>query len=269
MRIRFTVAVAPLYHPLRLAEDVAVLDLASGGRVELVLGAGYRRVEYEMLGLPFETRGKQLEEHIGILTQAWTGEPFELDGRTVRVTPRPVQRPRPPLLLGGSSPASARRAARLADGYLPVGPELWNLYRSTCEELGRDPGPPPIRSNSPGFLYVTDDPEAGWRDIAPFALHETNSYASWLHEEERAGRRLYDAVDDVAALRLTGMYRVVTPDECIALARDVDDLSFHALMGGLTPELSWASLELFAARVLPALQGDAPTTVPETTRSAD
>lgn len=266
MRIRFTVAVPTLHHPLKVAEDVATVDLVSGGRVDLVLGCGYRRAEYDMFGQPFDGRGARLEEYCETLRCAWTGEPFDIQGTAVRVTPRPVQRHGPPLLLGGASPASARRAARVADGYLPVTSELWDLYRNVCEAAGRDPGPRPPRSNSPGFLYVTDDPEAAWAKIAPHAMHETNSYGRWLREDETGEARPYESVEDPDLLRATEMYRIVTPEECIALAHDLDDLSFHPLMGGLPPELSWASLELAAARVLPALAdaGEQATSVSET-----
>ena len=113
MRVHFSALIAVLHDPLRLAEDLAVLDLISGGRIEMTLGIGYRPHEYEMFGIQKSKRVPILEEIIHTLEQAWTGEPFEFRGRTVMVRPTPVQRPRPPIYIGGSTEASAYRAARL------------------------------------------------------------------------------------------------------------------------------------------------------------
>ena len=136
MTLHFSALVAVLHHPLQLAEELAVLDLISGGRIELTLGIGYRQQEYDMFAIPKAKRVPILEEMIGILEQAWTGEPFDFRGLTVVTRPRPVQRPRPPLYIGGSTEASARRAARLGDNFLPATPQLFDLYAEECERLG-------------------------------------------------------------------------------------------------------------------------------------
>ena len=107
--IRLSLILLPLYHPLRAAEDLAVLDLISGGRLRVTVGLGYRPEEYEQLGVVMKHRPSLMEEGVETLKRAWTGEPFEYQGRTVRVLPRPAQRPRPLIAMGGASPASARR----------------------------------------------------------------------------------------------------------------------------------------------------------------
>ena len=86
-----------------------------------------------------------------------------------------------------------------------------------------------------------------------------NAYGRWMNQTRSAGP--YRPTDDVAAVRQSGLYRVVTPDECIALANELGPegtLLLHPLMGGLAPELGWSSLEMFAARVLPKLVRPAP-----------
>ena len=254
-RIRLEIAalILPLHDPLRVAEDVAVLDLASGGRVDLVIGAGYVPAEFEMFERAIAERPRLVEEGMRALVQAWTGEPFEYRGRTVRVTPRPLQRPRPSLALGGSSPASARRAARLADRFVPALPHLWKIYRAERERLCL-PVPPAGRVG-PLFLHVADDPDRAWAQIAKHALHEANAYGRWMAEARTAGP--YQPMPDADALRASGMYRVLTPDACIALAEELGahgTLLLHPLMGGLPPELGWSSLELFATRVLPRIR---------------
>ncbi len=95
LRVRTGIVIAPLYDPLRLAEEVAVADLCLGGRLELGMGLGVLRIDYEAFGVDYTRRGKMLDELIPFLRQAWTGEPVEYRGRTIRVLPRPVQQPKP------------------------------------------------------------------------------------------------------------------------------------------------------------------------------
>lgn len=131
-RIAVTISaiIGPLHDPLRLAEDIAVLDLLSGGKLVTVAGIGYRPEEYEQAGVEWGRRGKLQDELLETLLQAWTGEPFPYRGRTVQVTPRPYTQPHPLLLVGGSSRAAARRAARLGLPFFPSAhlPELEAYY---------------------------------------------------------------------------------------------------------------------------------------------
>lgn len=254
VRLLVAALVLPLHEPLRLAEDLAVVDLVSGGRLDVVIGAGYRPEELAMFGREMDDRVPLVEEGVAVLRAAWTGEAFDYRGRRVRVTPRPLQPSGPALLMGGATPGAARRAARLGDGFVPVDPSLWPIYEEACAELGRDPGPPQPPSGPP-FLHVADDPDRAWARIAPHALHETNSYGEWL--TSAAGIARYTPSDDADALRAGGGYAVVTPDECVALARSTGGLVLHPLMGGLPPELAWESLELVAAKVLPQLRAPA------------
>src|SRR5262249_59159827 len=83
--INIAAILVPLHDPVRLAEELAVLDLASGGRVSFVAGVGYRHEEFEMAGVDRKQRGKLLEEYVDVMRKAWAGEPFEWRGRTVQV----------------------------------------------------------------------------------------------------------------------------------------------------------------------------------------
>jgi len=250
LRVLVSALVLPLYDPIRLAEDLAVLDLASGGRVDLIIGAGYRPEELAMYGHQMGDRIALVEEGVAVLRAAWTGEEFEYRGRRVRITPRPLRPNGPVLLMGGSTKAAARRAARLGDGFIPVDASVWPAYEEACRELGREAGPPPP-VGGPLFVHVADDPDRAWAQIAPHALHETNSYGAWLAAAEGVHR--YKPSDDADTLRAGGTYAVVTPDECLAMARARGSLRLHPLMGGLSPDVAWESLELIAAKVLPRL----------------
>ncbi|MBW1886566.1 MAG: LLM class flavin-dependent oxidoreductase, partial [Deltaproteobacteria bacterium] len=160
IRIRISALILPLHDVLRVAEDVAVVDNISNGRIELVVAGGFLPSEFAMFERSLSERGRRVEEGVALLKQAWTGEPFEYEGRELRVTPRPVQRPHPPILLGGSSESAARRAARIADGFVPAVPDLYAAYVEACRDLDRSPEVP--RALGPGFLHVADDPEAAW-----------------------------------------------------------------------------------------------------------
>lgn len=251
LQVLVAALVLPLYDPIRLAEDLAVLDLASGGRVALVIGAGYRPEELAMFDRQMDERVALVEEGVAVLRAAWSGDEFDYRGRRVRVTPRPARPNGPMLLMAGATKAAARRAARLGDGFVPVDPSLWPEYEEACRQLGRDPGPPaPV--GGPLFIHVADDPDAVWSQIAPHALHEMNSYGAWLTSAEGIAR--YTPTDDAESLRASGIYAVLTPDECVTMARTAGSLRLHPLMGGLPPELAWESLELVASKVLPRLQ---------------
>jgi len=257
IRIRLTALILPLHDPVRVAEDAAVVDQISRGRLELVIGAGYVAREFAMFGKDLRDRVRLQEAGIEVLKQAWTGQPFDYLGATVTVTPRPYRRPRPPLVLGGSSPGAARRAAALADGFEATMPQFEAVYRDECVRLGVMPAPPRRPGLPAMFVHLAEDPEAAWAEIAPHALHETNSYGQWLAAADTPAP--YHSVADAEALRASGLYLVLTPTEFLARARALGPdavLGFHPLMGGLAPELAWSSLKLFERHVLPGLQAD-------------
>ena len=249
--LRLSVVLLPLYHPLRLAEDLAVLDLISHGRLRLSVGLGYRAEEYTQLGVDPGNRARLMEEGVETLRAAWTGRPFSYGGRTVQVLPRPAQRPVPPIFMGATSAVGVRRAARLADGYQAPSPDLYDLYVAELARLGKavpDPaeaGPATVS----GYLFVAEDPDRTWARLAPFLLYDNNAYGAWIG----AADGHFAPTDDADELRRRGTYRVVTPDECLAIARTEPLMTFKPLVGGLPPELGQESLQLFADHVVPRL----------------
>jgi alkanesulfonate monooxygenase SsuD/methylene tetrahydromethanopterin reductase-like flavin-dependent oxidoreductase (luciferase family) len=258
-RIAVTVSalIGPLYDPLRLAEDLAVLDHVGVGRLVTVAGIGYRPEEYAALGVDWHRRGALQDELLDTLLKAWTGEPFAFRGRLVRVTPRPHSSPHPPLIVGGSSRAAARRAARFGLPFFPSAhlPELETYYREQLAEHGTEGWclmPPP----QVPLLHLSEDPDRTWAEHGRHLFHEAATYASW----QPAGIR--SAVRSTAAcpgeLRREGVYRVLTPDECVAFAGastgPAAALVLHPLCGGMPVEEGWRSLRLFAEQVLPRLK---------------
>lgn len=249
--IRPNVLLAPLYDPIKLAEDLAVLQYLSGGRLEVVIGAGYRPFEFQMFGKRREDRKALYLNAFEVLRNAWTGETFEYEGRSVRVTPVPDPPPR--LLLGGSHVAVARRAAHVADGFYPPGGENWDVYREECRKLGK-PDPGECKRLGPIFTHVTRTPDRDWARIEPHALHCMRSYGEWtLEAYGRATGPFSEGVDETD-LRSSGAYQVLAPEEAVSM---IQGLGRHRtfiltpLLGGLDPALSWEGLRLFENEVWP------------------
>lgn len=247
--------VPTLRDPFAVAEDLAVLDLISDGRTEVLLVAGYLRREFAMFGVEFDKRGSIFEDKIAVIRRLLTGDTVTYQGRTGQITPLPVQRP-PKMILGGSSLASARRAAVLGDGYWPAvsTPRLQQIYLTLCDQAGRRAGliqPPTIQA-----IFVAEDPEREWTRIGPSVLHDMNEYRKYSASTPGASLYAHQTLDTIADVRKTGMYLVVTPAECVELAMSLlpgQGLPLHPLIGGLDPDIGWSSLELFVNRVLPEL----------------
>ncbi len=149
LRVATGVLVVPQRNPLVLAKQLATLDVLSGGRVILGIGAGWLAEEFAALGLPFDDRGARTDEYVAVLRTLWTREVASFDGEFVSFEdvycrPLPVQRPIP-IVVGGHSPRAARRAGELGDGFFPASaswddlPELVVAVRRAAEGAGRDP----------------------------------------------------------------------------------------------------------------------------------
>jgi alkanesulfonate monooxygenase SsuD/methylene tetrahydromethanopterin reductase-like flavin-dependent oxidoreductase (luciferase family) len=148
---------APLYHPVLLAEELATLDIVSGGRLVVGLGTGYMPEEFEAFGIPFEERVPRFEECIALLEALWTEDTVTFEGRfwQLRDAPvhlKPVQQPRPPLWIGAMRSPGVRRAARLGDGWLitPTATAedvvaMVGLFAQERVKLGKPLLPQPLR----------------------------------------------------------------------------------------------------------------------------
>ena len=171
-RIRLgTATLIPVYvSPVVLAKQLATLDIIAGGRLDVGLGLGWSQDEYEACGIPFKDRGARLDEYLRCLQALWSDDPVEFSGRFYSVPrslfqPKPHQRPRPPILVGGYAPATVRRAATLADGYLGGNVPLARVVplveelRVAAADAGREPGS--LRIVCRGSVRLLDEPLAG------------------------------------------------------------------------------------------------------------
>jgi probable F420-dependent oxidoreductase len=143
------ILIVPQRNPLVLAKEVATLDKLSGGRLLLGVGVGWLEEEFDALGIPFSTRGRRLDEHIGAMRALWTEDEATYSGEFTSFKPV-VSLPKPaqssvPIVVGGHTEAAARRAGRLGDGFFPARgsddelERLFEVVRSTAREHGRDP----------------------------------------------------------------------------------------------------------------------------------
>ena len=255
IKLRTSVLLAPLYDLPKLAEDAAVTQILSNGRLLLGIGAGYRPSEFETFGRKLEDRWQAMADACSFLKLAWRGEAFEWEGRPCIVTPRPEPFA-PPILLGGSSAAAARRAAHIADGWFPpLDARLWQPYRDECIAIGQnDPGPYPRQG--PIFLWVAAEPERAWHLVFPHVAHQFRSYADWTEAAFGKPAGPYAGNFDETTVRQSPAYRVLTPEQVLQLADELGDhsvLYLNPLLAGVDPRESWRMLKLFEQQVMPHL----------------
>ncbi len=262
LRLGTAVCLAPLHHPIRLAEDAAVVDVLSGGRVELGLAPGYRPFEFEVLGVPRSQRGVRTDEALEILRQAWTGEQFSYSGkvfdlRDVVVQPVPLRGADSPVHVGGSSPAAARRAARHGCSFMPdvgTGKDLHNQYRSELLRAGFDPADFDITMN--GCVFVCDEPDRGRAQVRRSLTYMYERYYAWGREGESSA---VSEFEPIATERLDELCIVGGPGEVISRVgalRDEfspDRFIFWGRLPGMPIEDANRSLQLFVEEVMPAI----------------
>jgi alkanesulfonate monooxygenase SsuD/methylene tetrahydromethanopterin reductase-like flavin-dependent oxidoreductase (luciferase family) len=276
VRIQSNIIQLPFYHPVLLAEQLAVLDIISGGRLDVGIGqvGPTFDMEFGMLGLNPKCRPSLLEDGLNVLLRAWTeNEPFDYQGKhwqlqEVWINPKPLQQPHPPTFVVApfSEPAMARVARFGLDvgaigGFfagLTAGP-IWSRWldswRSVCEENGRDPRR--IKVKTFGSCYVTDDPEKAW------AQHREGIFHSFHYE--RQGIHPYSSLmmDSIPQKpeHIPNWERIfLTPEEAIAELRETfaesapDELHLMATKAGMSWEQSAEYLANFAEKVLPAVE---------------
>ena len=183
------------YPPVVMARTLTTLDLVSGGRLDVGIGLGWARDEYQAAGVPWEGRGRRLEEWLDVVEAVWAGNPVAHEGPHYAVpeshiAPKPVQRPHPPLLLAGFSPRSLARVGRRADGWLPVAMPLpalaraWRAIQEAAEAAGRDPARlrRPLRINATLVSEPTDGGRPGHGTVAQLADYVLAAAAEGVSE---------------------------------------------------------------------------------------
>jgi alkanesulfonate monooxygenase SsuD/methylene tetrahydromethanopterin reductase-like flavin-dependent oxidoreductase (luciferase family) len=251
-RLLLSAVILPLHDPVKIAEQIAVLDLMSAGRLEVVFGAGYVPSEFARFKISLHDRAKLMDQGIEIILRALHGERFNADGREVFVRPLPIQKPEDIISGGGGVPASARRAARFGIGFFPMSPHLVPIYEEECRKLGRTPRPT-FGNPGPLAVHLAEDPEKGWSQLERHFVHMSTAYAKWADEEGNASTSPFKGLDNKEAIRKSGIFAVWTPDEAVKYVSAGVGLSLMPLIGGLSPKIGWECLELLKTKVLPRL----------------
>jgi probable F420-dependent oxidoreductase len=219
-RLKTSILVLPYRNPFIVARAASTLDVFSGGRLSLGVGAGYLKGEYRALGVDFEKRNELMDEYLKALKAAWSADEFTFEGEHFhaqgnRILPRPVQKPHPPLMIGGNSKRAIRRAVELGDAWNPFlvsGPvtatsrtaelstiedlvEAIDYMKAHCEKIGRAQPPQVVLS---GLLYPGEKwtPDSLLEKIGRFSeigvsesavSIEGKTRAQWCDNAERFG----------------------------------------------------------------------------------
>src|ERR1700749_3118786 len=252
------IVILPFSDPVRLAEEIAVLDILSKGRASYVFGLGYRPDEYEHFGLDLRARGRIADEKLGLLRRLLTGEVVQHEGRLIRVTPTPSSPQGPLMMWGGGSLAAARRAGRYGLGYLAQGdvPGSQEAYEEACRAYGHEPGMTLLPNrDTPSVCFVAPDVDVAWQEVGEHLLHDARMYAEW-NPGDQTSAGIAD-VSDIEELRATSRtHRIFTADEAITYVRGGGMLTLAPLCGGIPPDIAWKYLRYVDEAVMPAIRAN-------------
>ena len=269
IRLVTQIMIAPLYHPVLLAEEIATLDVVTEGRLVFGVGLGYRPEEFGYLDVPFRERAARLEESLQLMQQLWTQDEVDFHGRFwtlegVRPHLKPVQKPHPPIWIGAHSLAGARRAGRFADGYAcpPETPvdevlERYAAVKEGFEARGKTFGPQPLRRN----VLVADTREQAVTEYARVAQGRYITYAQ-RGLDVMAGT---DLEQDFAAA-VAGHAVIGTPDDVTKQLTDlvttlpVDPLLVRPQWPTMDADETIAAIKRLGTQVVPAIRAVEPRT---------
>ncbi len=252
------VLLAPFYHPLRHAEDAAMIDVLSNGRLRLGIGMAYREEEFDALQVSKKTRLSRTLETIEILKRAWSGERFSFEGKhfnfhDVRVIPRPTSKPYPELLWAGMTTKAIQRAAELELGFAcNLGRHQIEIYREAMRARGKDPANYSLVNSR--IVYVADDEKKAWADIEQAAMYQAGLYGKWLSAATPGQNWIQPDANQLKSSSIIG-----NPETVRARLAEVietsgaTELIINMQLPGLAPSKAMRSLERFSSDVLPKL----------------
>ena len=262
IKLGSAIALAPLYHPVRFAEDCAVLDILSNGRLEMAVAVGYRRREAEAFGVDFSSRGRRTDEFLEIVGRLWAGESFSYNGKhftlkNASIVPTPV-RGRIPLYVGGFTDKALERAAKYGDGYFG-NEDVCDLYRDKLRVHGKDSASARIRIQGL-FVLVAHDPEKAMHELAPYFHHVNNTYGHWMNEDRAAtgfGNETLLKPMTLEAFKVSGILSILTPSQAIEMFKAmVSRTPVEHFMMMVPPGLPRSKFieyaDVFAKSVIPA-----------------
>ena len=257
VRFGTDICLMPFNHPIRLAEDLAVLDNLSGGRVDLGIGMGYAPHEFRGFGMPVSRRVSLMNEGIEVLQRCFTGERFSYHGKRyqfedVKITPGYVQQGGPPLWIAAMSEAGALRAAHFDCNFLPQGvkAESFDPWIDALQQSGRDPAD--YRVGIIRSILVTDDKAKDWEPVRTSERYRMQLYRKFFEESGEGFGRKGEPVPQA--------WIVGDADHCVAELKHfirtfgITDIVSMAVPPGLRTSDMSDSLERLFTQVVPRLQ---------------
>jgi alkanesulfonate monooxygenase SsuD/methylene tetrahydromethanopterin reductase-like flavin-dependent oxidoreductase (luciferase family) len=250
VRLGTAIMIAPLRPAVQMAEDAAIVDILSGGRVDLGLGAGYRVPEYELFGADIKRKYSTTDQRVRELRQLW--------GKA-ELTPPPVQNPLP-IWMGYQGPKGARRAGLLGEYLLSPNARLWEPYRTGLVEGGHDPSL--ARMGGGIQAFVTENPEGDWPVVAKHLAYQIDSYRRYMVEgtdqpiprpidPEKVRKREMGAI--------LGSFMVDRPEEVARRIRaytsgaPVDTIFMFASLAGMPEDMVARHVQTICGKLAPLL----------------
>jgi alkanesulfonate monooxygenase SsuD/methylene tetrahydromethanopterin reductase-like flavin-dependent oxidoreductase (luciferase family) len=267
LRIGTFLMLLPLHHPVRVAEDSATLDLLSEGRFDLGVGLGYRIGEFVNQGVSPGERAARMREGLTIVRRLLSDETVTIDGKftkldRVHIVPPALQRPHPPIWVGGTAPAAIERAARMGFHFLNGGAaHSANIYDEALRANGRDPRDYNIAAMR--IVYVAPSRDQAWEIAARPTYHMASLYRQWVQEAKGAPDQqapIPSAEEMIRTQSFTfyGEDAIVgTPEDVIEQIEDyrsrgrVTHLVCALPLPGMPPEHIRSGMELMAREVMP------------------
>jgi alkanesulfonate monooxygenase SsuD/methylene tetrahydromethanopterin reductase-like flavin-dependent oxidoreductase (luciferase family) len=269
IRIGSDIMILPFQDPVRIAEDLAVVDILSGGRFDLGVGQGYRAEEFRAIGMERRERHARTRESVELIQKLWTEADVRFEGRYFRVdgvtiSPRPVQQPHIPIWIGARTEKAMLRAARAGHHLTTtLGPDLSQLWRRALTECGRKPEDANMMGLTPAFVAPTSD--EAWAAVQDHLHYQMKLYADWLGEANDAEGDQhvwdYERAEDVRKSEFGQSLPIGTAEEVSAKLETIVAQTAPTHMAllmhfpGADPERTSRSMRLFAERVMPEFRG--------------
>jgi alkanesulfonate monooxygenase SsuD/methylene tetrahydromethanopterin reductase-like flavin-dependent oxidoreductase (luciferase family) len=252
----------PLHHPLRVAEDAAMVDVLSGGRLRLGVSAGYSPADLAAFAVPPDARARRMREGLALIRAVWTGAPVSLDSELCRLRdftlhPQPIRQPMPPIYIGATVDAAIRRAARLGDELIVSTtqrisdiPRMLAVYAQALRAIGQQPeAKTPVLNR---IVHVLPDGVAKQDALAFFAKGFLALYDAWGHQNVTgldAGARTLEQID--AEHFIIGEASFCIDAIARYRARGIKEIACLMNFGGPEPEAVERSMRLLGEKVMP------------------
>lgn len=271
IRIGTNLMLLPLHNAVRVAEDAATVDIISNGRLDLGVGRGYSRAEFDGYGIPLGERGTRLKEGLAVIKGLWTKEELSFEGKhynlkNARLMPRPVQSPHPPLWVGTQGPQTLDYIAREGFHFLGIGePTAQQAYDGALRKYQR-----PVEEQKALHLvwcHVADTWEQAWDNVQDHLHYMFTQYTKWYAESENffqeglepppipsPAELRHTMGDQIGYLAIGSVDSVIERLDRLTSSVRTTHLSIGMNLPGMHPDMTRRSMELFAKKVMPHLR---------------